>query len=61
MTDTLLVRAQLAIEESCKLQHRCRTVKAELERERERLRLALFESAMARSESRANRDNRKRE
>jgi hypothetical protein len=61
MTDSLLARAQLAIEESRKLQDQSRSLKVELESQREQLRLALFESAMGRSESKAYRDNRDKE
>ena len=58
MTGSLLVRAQLAIEESRTLQYRSRALKAESNIEREQLRLAVLESAMLRSEIKACRDNR---
>jgi len=57
MIDPLFARAQLAIEDSRHLQRRSRALQAEHEHEREQLRLTVFESAMARSEIKAIRDD----
>jgi hypothetical protein len=57
MTDSLLNRAQLAIEESQQLHNRRRLLRSEVDRERDSLRLAVFEAAMYRSEIKAYRDN----
>jgi hypothetical protein len=57
MTDPLLARAQLAIEESRKLQTQSREIRCRNVFEREALRRSVFESAMQRSEVNAHRDN----
>ena len=57
--DPLLLRAQLAIEESRELQRLNRNLKATCEREREELRLTVLETAMYHSEIKAYRDNRR--
>ncbi|MBV9062776.1 MAG: hypothetical protein JOY77_07580 [Alphaproteobacteria bacterium] len=61
MIDPLFARAQLAIEESRQLQLGKRALRAERECKREQLRSAIFESAMARSKSKAHRDGRRRD
>jgi hypothetical protein len=58
MSDPLLDRAQLAIEESCLLREERRACSDIRELQIAALRLAVLESAMARSESKAYRDNR---
>ena len=58
MTHTpLLERAHLAIEDSRELQRQSQIIRRQVDRERQKLRLAVFEAAMARSESKAFRDN----
>jgi hypothetical protein len=57
MPDSLLTRAQFAIEESRKLQRRSYTLRTERDLERGELRRAVFESAMLRSEIDAHRDD----
>jgi hypothetical protein len=60
MPHSLLARAQFAIEESRKLQHRSSTLRTECDLERRELRRVVFESAMLRSEVNACRDNERR-
>jgi hypothetical protein len=57
MPHSLLTRAQLAIEESRRLQHQSSTLRTERDLERGKLRRAVFESAMLRTEVNACRDH----
>ena len=58
MTDTVLARARLAVDEAAALRERRRLLRAESERNRELLQLAVAESAMLRVEIKAHRDDR---
>jgi hypothetical protein len=57
MTDPILDRARLAIEESRRLQALSRYLRATFDREREALRMSVLESAMCRAETKAYRDD----
>ncbi|MVT69442.1 hypothetical protein GPL21_30555 [Bradyrhizobium pachyrhizi] len=57
MTDSLFARAQLAIEESQKLRSERQRFNDVLDEEVCRLRRAMYDSASARSEIKAHRDN----
>ncbi|MHC4047674.1 hypothetical protein [Bradyrhizobium sp. 23AC] len=57
MTNALLARARLAVEENGELRRRQRHIQAQFERAREQLRLSVYESASIRSEIKARRDN----
>jgi hypothetical protein len=58
MIDSLLSRAQLAIDESHALRARKRGIITQFEEASQSLRLAIFESAMIRTEVKAYRDDR---
>lgn len=60
MSDPLLDRAELAIEESCSLRRERRARLDNQEQQLAELRLLVLESAMARSETKAYRDNRRK-
>jgi hypothetical protein len=57
MTDALLRRAEIAIEESRRLQHQSCGLRSQRDLTRGELRRAVFESAMLRSEIVARRDD----
>jgi hypothetical protein len=61
MTDSLMVRAQTAIEENRRLRERRQELAEQRERERIMLRLLVLECAMMRAEIKAIRDNRRSE
>ena len=58
MTDPLLSRAQLAMDESYALRERLRKIMAQFEEASSALQMTIFESAMMRTEIKAHRDNR---
>jgi hypothetical protein len=58
MNDSLFNRAQLAMEESCRLRQERKALTGQRDQHMADLRCSVFETAMLRSEIKAHRDNR---